>query len=378
MVVAHPIASTSNFQDTVQHLLDRADIRINGDRPWDIRVHNEQFYPRLLADWSLAAGESYVAGWWDCDRLDELFDRIFRADLYQALNSWTFAQILQAKLLNLQSRDRAYEVGHYHYDRSNRLYKAMLDARMIYSCGYWRDATTLDEAQTAKLDLIARKLDLHPGMHVLDIGCGWGGTAKYLAERYHVGVVGITVSEKQAEFAQAICQGLPIQIRLQDYRDLDELFDRSLSVGMFEHVGCKNYGTYFQCVRRCLKENGRFLLHTIGSNQTLARTEPWMEKYIFPNSMLPSAKQIVTALEDVFVIEDWHNFGADYDPTLMAWFRNFDARWPQIRDEFDPSFYRLWSYYLLSCAGSFRARKNHVWQILLTPTGIVGGYQAVR
>jgi cyclopropane-fatty-acyl-phospholipid synthase len=378
MVVANPVASKSYFQDTVQHLLDCVDIRINGDRPWDIRVHDDRFYSRLLAEWSLAAGESYVEGWWDCDRLDQLFYCLLRGNLDQAFNSWTFTQILQAKLINFQSRQRAYQVGRHHYDRGNRLYQAMLDPRMIYSCGYWREANTLEAAQTAKLDLIAHKLDLQPGMRVLDIGCGWGGTAQYLAEQYQVNVVGVTVSTKQAEFAKAVCQGLPIEIRLQDYRDLDESFDRILSVGMFEHVGYKNYRTYFECVRRCLADDGRFLLQTIGSNQTLVRTEPWIEKYIFPNSMLPSVKQIATAIEGLFVLEDWHNFGADYDKTLMAWFQNFDAHWPQLRDEFDPSFYRLWKYYLLSCAGAFRARKNHLWQLLLTPNGIVGGYQAIR
>ncbi|HHP7246022.1 MAG TPA: class I SAM-dependent methyltransferase, partial [Elainellaceae cyanobacterium] len=216
----------SDFKQTVQTLLDQADVKINGDRPWDIQVHHREFYSRLLAEWSMAAGESYMDGWWDCDRLDEMFFHMFRSNLERAMESRTYLHILQAKLLNLQTPYRAFQVGQHHYDIDNLLYQKMLDRRMIYSCGYWKDASTLDQAQEAKLDLICRKLDLQPGMRVLDIGCGWGGTAKYIAERYQVEVVGITISEQQAQFARDVCKGLPIEIRLQDYRELDDSFDR--------------------------------------------------------------------------------------------------------------------------------------------------------
>jgi cyclopropane-fatty-acyl-phospholipid synthase len=378
MVVARAIDNTSHLKETIQYWLDQADVKINGDRPWDIQVHNDQLYARLIAQGTLAVGESYVEGWWDCDQLDELIARILWCNVNQAFSNWSYPQILQAKLMNLQSPHRSFEVARQHYDRGNRLYQHMLDSRMIYSCGYWKDAANLDAAQDAKLDLICRKLDIKPGMRVLDIGCGWGGAAKYIAERYPVEVVGITISEQQAQFAQNLCKGLPIEIRLQDYRELDESFDRILSVGMFEHVGYKNYRTYFQKVRNCLTEDGRFLLHTIGSNESQVRTEPWIEKYIFPNSMLPSAKQIATAIEHVLLLEDWHSFGHDYDKTLMAWFRNFDTHWHILKADYDEQFYRMWKYYLLSCAGGFRARKNQLWQILLSPKGIRGSYRVPR
>jgi cyclopropane-fatty-acyl-phospholipid synthase len=323
----------------------------------------------------MAAGESYVDGWWDCKQLDELFYRILCHNVNNCLKSWDYLHLLQAKFFNLQSLKQAFNVGKHHYDLGNLLYQQMLDRRMIYSCGYWKNAATLEEAQIAKLDLIAHKLDLQSGMRVLDIGCGWGGSAQYLAERYQVEVVGITVSQEQVSLAQDLCKGLPVEIRLQDYRELNEPFDRIFSVGMFEHVGYKNYRTYFECVRRCLQEDGRFLLHTIGTNNSYVRADPWIERYIFPNSMIPSAKQIITAFEGLMVLEDWHNFGSDYDKTLMHWFHNFRQHWDELRACYNDRFYRMWTYYLLSCAGSFRARQNHLWQILLTPKGIVGGCQ---
>lgn len=367
------------LRNKVKRLLSFADVKINGDRPWDIQVHNEKLYARVLADGSIGLGESYMDGWWDCPRLDEFFNKILRAELDTRVNPWTeFFDVLKAKLFNLQKPSRAFQSCAHHYDIGNDLYKCMLDKRLIYSCGYWKKASTLDEAQEAKLDLVCRKLDLKLGMRVLDIGCGWGETAKFAAEEYEVDVVGITVSEKQASFGKKICEGLPVEIRLQDYRDVDETFDRILSIGMIEHVGYKNYPTFMRVVNRCLKDDGLFLLHTIGSNRSVSTTDPWIERYIFPNSMLPSAKQITSAIENLFVIEDWHSFGVDYDKTLISWFRNFNKKWDVLKKKYDERFYRMWKFYLLSCAGTFRARKNQLWQIVLSPKGIPNGYQAPR
>ena len=152
--------------------------------------------------------------------------------------------VLKARLVNLQSTSRAYNIGKKHYDIGNELYKNMLDKRMNYSCGYWKNSKTLDQAQEAKLDLICKKVGLKPGMKILDIGCGWGSFVKFAAEKYKVKAVGITVSKEQAKLARELCKGLPIEIRLQDYRELNEKFDRIISIGMFEHVGPKNYKTY--------------------------------------------------------------------------------------------------------------------------------------
>jgi cyclopropane-fatty-acyl-phospholipid synthase len=367
------------FKKKLNGLLQTADVSINGDRRWDIQVYDERFYRRVLAGGSLAAGEAYMDGWWDCEALDELFEKLLRARIDEKIKArdWWW-DALAARLFNLQKPSRAFQIGEHHYDTGNDLFRIMLDERMIYSCGYWANATSVDEAQEAKLDLVCRKLQLKPGMKVLDIGCGWGGAARFAAERYHVEVVGITVSAQQANFASEYCRGLPVSIRLQDYRDLNEKFDRIFSIGMFEHVGYKNYRTYMKKVRELLKPEGLFLLHTIGSNRSVTRSDPWIAKYIFPNSMLPSARQVTTAAEDLFVMEDWHNFGVDYEKTLLAWHQNFEKGWTLLKDKYDGRFYRMWRYYLLMCAGAFRSRSNQLWQIVFSPEGIKGGYVAPR
>ena len=362
-----------------EHLLGLADVRIGGDRPWDIRVHDERLFARVMAEGSLGLGESYMDGWWDAERLDEFITRVLRAELDTRIQPWKEALgVAWAHVVNLQRRSRAFQIGRHHYDIGNDLFSRMLDRRMIYSCGYWANASTLDEAQEAKLDLVCRKLGLERGMRVLDIGCGWGGTAAFAAERYGVSVVGITVSEEQVKLARERWRGLPVEIRLQDYRDLDGAFDRVLSIGMFEHVGRKNYDTFMRVVRSHLVDGGLFLLHTIGSNVSLSRNDPWSERYIFPNSMLPSARQIATAIEGKFVLEDWHGFGPDYDTTLMHWHRNVELHWGELKDRYDERFYRMWTYFLLSSAGGFRARKNQLWQLVLSPHGVAGRYRAPR
>ena len=363
-------------KSAAQRLLGSSDVRINGDQPWDIQVHNADLFARVLAQGSLGLGESYMDGWWDCERLDEFFCRILLARLDEKTTARPGVfEFLKAKLINLQTPSRSFLVGKQHYDIGNDLYHAMLDEQLIYSCGYWEDASTLDEAQEAKLELVCQKLGLEPGMRVLDVGCGWGGAAKYAAERYDVEVVGITVSEEQAAFAREMTRGLPVEIRYQDYRSLEGKFDRIWSIGMCEHVGAKNYATFMDVVHRCLADDGLFLLHTIGVQQAAVRCDPWITRYIFPNSKLPSAKEICAAVENRFVMEDWQNFGADYDKTLMQWCHNFQENWNSLRHRYDERFFRMWKYYLLSCAGAFRARANQLWQIVLSPKGIPGGYR---
>jgi cyclopropane-fatty-acyl-phospholipid synthase len=367
------------FYQKIQHLLSCGDININGDRPWDIQVHNEKLYQRILAEGSLGLGESYMDGWWDCERIDEFICRVLKANLDAKINPWTECfSLLKARLLNLQKPSSCFLDCQHHYDIGNDLYQCMLDRLRIYSCGYWKNASGLDEAQEKKLDLVCRKLFLKPGMRVLDIGCGWGGTAKFIAENYQAEVVGITVSEKQAHFAEKFCHGLPVEIRIEDYRSLKGVFDRIVSLGMIEHVGYKNYKTFMRVARRCLKKNGIFVLQTIGSNCSQKKGDPWISQYIFPNYLLPSAKQINDAIENLFVLEDWHNFGPDYDKTLMYWFQNFHNSWNDLKDKYGERFYRMWKYYLLSCAGAFRARANQLWQIVLSPKGVTNGYCAPR
>ncbi|MBW1825073.1 MAG: cyclopropane fatty acyl phospholipid synthase [Deltaproteobacteria bacterium] len=360
----------------LEKILHRADVQIGGNRPWDIQVRNPAFYDRILTGGSLALGESYMEGWWDCEALDRFFDKVLSARLDKTVKKsmdllWA---IIRRKLMNPQHSSRAFEIGKRHYDIGNDLFCVMLDKEMNYSCGYWHKATTLEEAQKDKLDLICRKIGLEPGMKVLDIGCGWGGFAKYAAEITGIDVLGITVSKEQVKFAREHCKGFPVRIELMDYRALDETFDRIVCVGMFEHVGEKNYRSFMTVVHQCLEPDGLFLLHTIGGNNSTFKTDPWIGKYIFPNSMLPSAKQITIAAEGLFVLEDWHSFGHCYDKTLMAWNQNFTENWSQIKKAYDERFYRMWSYYLLSCAGSFRARRNQLWQIVFSKKGLRKSY----
>jgi len=285
---------------------------------------------------------------------------------------------LWAYFTNRQSKNLAATAVRHHYDLGNDLYRSMLGKHMVYSCGYWHQATTLDEAQEHKFDLICRKLNLQTGQKILDIGCGWGGFMKYAAKNYGVSCVGITLSDDQYTYGKASCSHLPIEIRLADYRELDEEFDHIVSVGMFEHVGYKNYGEFMGIVGRCLKDDGLFLLHTIGGNKSVISASQWLEKYIFPGGMLPSITQIAKATENNFVLEDWHNFGADYDKTLMCWYENFNDNWGTISYQYDDRFYRMWKYYLLSCAGGFRVRGNQLWQIVFSKDGVRGGYRSVR
>ncbi len=370
----------ANLEKTIEDLLALSGVEINGPNPWDIQVHNDDFYRRVLTQASLGLGESYMDAWWDCEELDQFFYRIIRADLeHKVRGNWKLLlQALGARVLNLQSKRRAFQIGERHYDLGNELFENMLDKRMVYSCAYWKNAKTLDEAQENKLDLICQKIVLKPGIRVLDIGCGWGSFVKYAAEKYGATAVGITVSKEQVTLARELCKGLPVEIRLQDYRDINETFDHVVSVGMFEHVGYKNYRTFMKCVHKCLKDDGLFLLHTIGGNTSVKAPEPWTHKYIFPNGLLPSVKQIGDSTEGLFVIEDWHNFSTDYDKTLMAWHGNFRNSWDRIKSHYDERFYRMWRYFLLSNAGAFRARKNQLWQVILSKRGVRGGYISVR
>ena len=371
-------------RDIAQKLLAMADVQINGSRPWDLQVHNDALFGRVLRQGPLGLAEAYMDGWWSAERLDECLDHLLSAKLDKKIKGdWrSIAIIISQIILNPQTKSKSVEVGERHYDLGNDLYNAMLDSRMVYSCGYWSGQTspaqTLDQAQEAKMDLICKKLGLKPGQKILDIGCGWGSFAKYAAEKYGVSVVGVTISKEQASLARTIFKDLPVEIKVQDYRDIEGMFDHIVSIGMFEHVGCKNYRQFMQIVGEHLKEGGLFLLHTIGQNDTTGTTDPWVVKYIFPNSMLPSVSQVGKSIENIFIMEDWHNFGPDYDKTLLLWHENFKKSWPLLSEKYSQRFYRMWEYYLLGSAATFRCRNNQLWQIVLSKDGVKGGYIAVR
>ncbi|MFC1481308.1 cyclopropane fatty acyl phospholipid synthase [Candidatus Neomarinimicrobiota bacterium] len=358
-------------ESIVRDLFAKAQIEVNGTQPYDLQVNDKRFYRRFLADGALGFGESYVEGWWDCAQLAELMSRSFRVELDEIITgNWrTVLHIMLLRLTNLQRISRAYQVGEAHYDIGNNLYRAMLDKRMVYSCGYWRNAANLDQAQEAKLDLICRKLHMAPGLTLLDVGCGWGALAKYAAENYGVQVVGITVSRNQYELANELCRELPIEIRLGDYRSVDGTFDRVVSVGFFEHVGWRNYRHYMELTAQWLNPDGIALLHTIGRNRSATAPNRWVHKYVFPNSVVPSIAQIGKSLEGLLVMEDWHNFGPDYEQTLACWHERFEAAWDELKANYSERFRRLWDFYLLGALGSFRSRSLQLWQIVLTQPG---------
>jgi cyclopropane-fatty-acyl-phospholipid synthase len=358
-------------QEVCRDLLADAGIIVGGTNPWDIQVHDDRVYARVLRDGTLGAGESYEEGWWDTPALDQFIDKVQRARMGETLReNWTIvAHALRARILNLQSITRSFDNGQQHYDIGNDLYEAMLGGRLLYTCAYWPGAKTLDEAQDAKLDLVCRKVGLKPGMRVLDLGCGWGGFAAFAAERYGVEVVGFTVAEEQVKWARERYAHLPIDIRLDDYRNATGTYDAVVSIGLMEHVGWKNYRSYMELVDRLLAPGGVAFVHTIAGNRPRAHLDPWFDKYIFPNAVLPTLARLTSAMEGLFIPEDVHNIGEDYDLTLMAWWKKFDAAWPKLRAAYGDAFYRRWKYYLLGSAGAFRARSQQLFQIVMTRPG---------
>jgi cyclopropane-fatty-acyl-phospholipid synthase len=373
-------------EGVARDILARADIEIGGSDPWDIQVHNPALYARVMAQGSLGLGEAYMDGWFSCERLDAFFARVVEARLSERLPlSMNLALLVaKSKLQNRQTKKRSKQVADVHYDLPPEVFEATFDDRLTGSCGYWAKATSLNEAQDAKLDLICRKAGVREGQRVFDIGCGWGAFMGFAAERYGARCVGVTVSREQVEYGRKRYAGMAVEPRLEDYRDYKgEPFDHVVSMGMFEHVGYKNYRTYFECARRLLKEDGLFVLHTIWQNNPDA-LDPWIDRYIFPNGWLPTVGQIGMAVHGLFCVEDVQNFGVYYDRTLMAWNDKFQGNRAAIaalmgkRGVDGERFCRMWEYYLLCCAGGFRSRVISVGQYVLSPRGVKGGYQWAR
>jgi len=366
-------------KDRITKFLHDAGITVQGENDWDILVHDDRFYNRVLLKWSLGFGESYMDGWWDTKALVQLVFKLYTSSVDNKNNNLpSMVDMCKARLINQQSKNRAHKVAHVHYDLGNDMYSMMLGNTMQYTCAYWKQAKTLDEAQVQKLDLICRKLNLQKGEKVLELGCGWGGFAKFAAENYGVAVDAYNISKEQVNYARNRNKGLPVTIHLADYRDARGAYDKVAAIGLCEHVGYKNYASLMEVAHRCLKKHGLFLLHSIANNVSTTHCDPWFNKYIFPNGMLPSVKQLGETMEGLFIMEDWHNFGPDYDKTLMAWHQNFDRQWPLYEKKYGGQFYRMWKYYLLSLAGSFRARRIQLWQIVMSKDGIPGGYESIR
>lgn len=366
----------------IQQLLSMAGIKINGPDPWDLQVHDERFYECALSQASVGVGESYMEGWWDAGDLSEFFYRIHRADLVRQVRSFDlFLLGLRSAVFNLQKKSHSRDVARQHYDIGNDLYRVMLDKNMQYTCAYWKHADNLEQAQEVKLHLICRKLHLKPGMRVLELGGGFCGLARFMAKEYGCEVVTYNISKEQVAFGREFCADLPVRIEEKDYREAIREkgeFDCVAAVGLCEHIGYRNYRPFLQLVRKKLKSTGLFLLHTIGGNRTRTSTDPWIDKYVFPNGMVPSINQLGRAMENLFVMEDWHNFGPDYVKTLMAWWKNFETRYCTLdKSRYDQRFFRMWKLYLMMSAGAFRARRMQLWQIVLS-TGEAPEYEPVR
>ncbi|EGG14979.1 hypothetical protein DFA_09799 [Cavenderia fasciculata] len=362
-------------------LLKNSDIQFDGPNDWDIQVMNEGFYKRVLVEGSLGLGESYMDGWWECKRLDLLSYRILKNKIELPTNWSDIFRIAIQYVYNLESKARALIVGSKHYNTGNDIFEATLDPMyMQYTCGYWKDAKNLDESQEHKLRLVCEKLGLKPGMKLLDIGCGWGGLAYYAAKNYKVSVVGITISVEQLKYAEEKCKGLDVEFVVSDYRDLNGYqFDRMTSIGMIEHVGPNNYRNFFEVARRNLKDDGIFLLHCLGGTKPTKICDEWTAKYIFSMGVSPSISGITSASELLFNLEDLHNFGADYDRTLVAWYENFNKNASSLdTSKYDDRFKRMWTYYLLMCAGGFKSRSLNLWQFVFTPHGFDGGLRVAR
>jgi cyclopropane-fatty-acyl-phospholipid synthase len=373
-------------RDLCESVLDSAGVRVDGDRPWDIRVHDGRFWDRVVSDGTLGLGESYMDGWWDCDALDEMMARALRAGGERAIaRNWRTAfHALRARAINLQTRRRARQVARRHYDIDDSLYMSFLDPYNQYTCAYFKDlpADALDRAQEAKMDLICRKLRLREGDRVLDIGCGWGGLARWMAERHGCRVTGINIADGQVEYARRHVPSAAVEIVRMDYRDVPSAypgaFDKVVSVGMAEHVGWRNHRALFGAARSAMGRDGLFLLQTCGQDVSRPIADPWIDRYIFPNGCVPSPAQLTSAAEGSFVLEDWHSMGPHYDRTLMNWWQRFERAWPGFRERYGDRFYRMFRYYMLSCAGAFRARQMQLFQAVWSPEGVPGGYAAVR
>jgi cyclopropane-fatty-acyl-phospholipid synthase len=360
----------------VEALLGAADVRTDGRRPWDIHVHRERFFRRVALQGDLGFGESYMDGDWSAERLDEVACRLFAAGVDRKTPGLVdVVNAMLARVVSRQSRLRVRRHVAPHYDLGNDLFEAMLDSEhMVYTCAYWRGgARTLEEAQAAKLDLICRKLGLERNMRVLDVGCGWGGWARFAAANYRVSVVGITLSREQAALGAERAKGLPVELRVLDYRDVKGQFDRVVSIGCLEHVGHRNHRRFLETIRARLRHDGCALVHSIGVCGTQYRSGRFLDRYVFPLVNLPSMAQLGRAIDGLFVLDDVQNIGTDYDRTLMEWHARFQRAWPNLEPRYarllGGRFKRMFEFYLLTGAGFARSRRGQVWQMVLTPPG---------
>ena len=368
-----------NSKDICLEILDKAGVPVNSTEPWSIQVHNDRLWDRVVSQHQLGMGEAYIDGWWDSQSVDQMLTKLLSVNVVSLLrpSPTVIYTALKSTILNRQTKSRASNNAKHHYNIGNELYSRMLDKEMVYSCAYWQGAQTLDQAQINKFDLICRKLKLEPGMRMLDIGSGWGGLLRHAVKNYGVIGYGISPADQQIKGATERSQGLGITFTQMDYRELTGQFDRIVSIGMMEHVGPKNLRTFFEKCDDLLNPDGIALHHTISSTYSKNSTDPYFDRYIFPGGVIPSPAQISKAAEKLFIVEDLHNFGLDYDRTLMAWHENINQHWDEI-PQYDQRFQRMWNYYLLASAAGFRARNLGLIQMVFRKNGPKPAYISER
>jgi cyclopropane-fatty-acyl-phospholipid synthase len=343
-------------------------------RPVVARFTRASAQRAILLDPELKLGEAYMAGTFVVERgsIADVLAIVFRQDSY-ASSRWAWpprlARYLLRRLQQFNPRIRARRNVAHHYDLDGRLYSLFLDGDQQYSCAYFESAdASLDDAQLAKKRHLAAKLRLEPDATVLDIGCGWGGLALYLAEICGTRVTGITLSEEQYRRAQnrAMERGLAqeVTVRLVDYRDVNGNFDRIVSVGMFEHVGVGFYNAFFDKCAHLLDDDGLMVLHTIGRKSSPGITNPWFAKYIFPGGYIPALSEVLPAIEHArLIVTDIEVLQLHYAETLKAWRERFLAHRDEVIRLYDQRFVRMWEFYLASSEMAFRSGDMVVFQI---------------
>jgi cyclopropane-fatty-acyl-phospholipid synthase len=357
------------YKKAVERILSTVDVRIGGSRPFDMQVHSDLFYKRVLLEGSVGLGESYMDGLWDCADLEELVFRFVESGIerrFRLLPGFVTMNAL-GHLVNRQPRSLGERTSR-HYNTDNDLFASFLGKYKNYSCAFYEEGDDLDTAQLKKMDLICDELCLRPGENVLDIGGGWGEIAKHMASR-GCRITSINIADEQMRAAREHCKGASVDVVKCDYRDVAGTFDKIAIIAMMSHVGHKNHRPLFETVHRHLAPDGLVFVDTVGSAVSLQNGNPWIDKYIFPGIVFPSIQQISRAVEGLFVIEAVRNFGASYVKTLRAWNANLRRAWPRLSHRHDERTRRMFEFFFLTVAGFFRARDFQNWYVVLSPEG---------
>ena len=352
------------------------------ENPITIKLFDKNLNYKLLLNPDLYFGEAYTNGSLKIENgtLTEFLEITLRNVGRNDIN--IYGKILNKikgtyrHLTNFNKGIKSKKNVSHHYDISEKLYDLFLDSNRQYSCAYFKNENdTLEEAQSNKIDHIIKKLNIKPNQKVLDIGSGWGTLAINIAQKTKASVTGITLSENQLEYSKNKAKELnlenQIEFKLIDYREINEKFDRIVSVGMFEHVGRKFYKSYFNTVSKLLKDKGVCLIHTIGSSNPPRDPQPWITKYIFPGGYTPSLSEIARPIEDSgLIISDLEVLRMHYAHTLRHWKERFLSKKEIVLEMFDERFYRMWEFYLASCEMAFKWGDQVVFQLQLTKDNI--------